>query len=209
MADCQNKDSGGSKMDINDLINPLRYKNLKDFDTDGILKLGQNVFPEPSTLDHLAVLDLVTKAYQGVHLPTLGNTIIPFSTQTHTATQTDSKQSVDLIDLTDESSNNVVLEITSISLESDSNDYGLKAGTLAIARGSTAALPVADIAGIDNLTSGISKLIYGNTVFESSNGYITTPRKLTLTSGEKLVLLTKSAPSTTISWQILTRKLMQ
>ena len=97
-------------MDINDLINPLRYKNLKDFDTDGILKLGQNVFPEPSTLDHLAILDLVTKAYQGVHLPSLGNTIIPFSTQTHTAIQTDSDNSVTLLDLTSERSNNVVMQ---------------------------------------------------------------------------------------------------
>lgn len=197
-------------MDINDLINPLRYKNLKDFDTDGILKLGQNVFPEPSTLDHLAILDLVTKAYQGVHLPSLGNTIIPFSTQTHTATQTDSDNSVTLLDLTSERSNNVVMQIESISLESSSSDYGLSAGHLAIAQGALGTpVPIATIVQIDNLTSSISKLIWGNTVVEASNGIIVTPRKLTLTSGEKLVLVTKSAPSSSITWQTLTRKIMQ
>lgn len=197
-------------MDINDLINPLRYKNLKDIDTDGILKIGENVFPEPSTLDHLAFLDLVTKAYQGVHMPTLGNTIIPFSTQVFTGIQTDSDNNVTLIDLTDEKSNNVVIEIESISLESSSSDYGLSAGTLAIAQGALGTpIPVAYILQIDNLTSSIAKMIWGNTIIDAANGSIVTPRKLTLTSGEKLVLLTKSAPSSTITWQSLTRKIMQ
>ena len=57
-------------MDVNDLINPLRYVNLKDIDPESIKRMGEGVFPEPSTLNHLSVIDLVTKAYQGVHMPT-------------------------------------------------------------------------------------------------------------------------------------------
>ena len=102
------------------------------------------------------------------------------------------------------------MQIESISLESSSSDYGLSAGHLAIAQGASGTpVPIAEIVQIDNLTSSISKLIWGNTVVEASNGIIVTPRKLTLTSGEKLVLVTKSTPSSSITWQTLTRKIMQ
>ena len=57
-----NKGKMVKNIHINDLINPLRYVNYKDIDPNNIKRMGEGVFPEPGTLDHLAIMDLITKA---------------------------------------------------------------------------------------------------------------------------------------------------
>ena len=62
--------------DIDDLLDPLRFVNLKSFDLENLNKMGEGVFPEKGTLEHLAILDLVVKGFQSVHQPAFG-TMIP------------------------------------------------------------------------------------------------------------------------------------
>ena len=72
-------------MNVDDLLDPLRYQNLRDYTAANLEAIGGGVFTERDTLEHLRMLDLIAKAYQSVHLPTLGNPI-PQSTVYTTAT---------------------------------------------------------------------------------------------------------------------------
>ena len=72
---------------VADLLDPLRYESLSEYTVANLEKIGAGVFTELQTLDHLALLDLITKAYQAVHLPTNGAICIPQSTTHITVTQ--------------------------------------------------------------------------------------------------------------------------
>jgi len=58
-----------------DLLDPLRYNNLANYNLQDIKDIGGGVFTERGTLDHLKMLDLITKAYSSVHAPTFGQLI--------------------------------------------------------------------------------------------------------------------------------------
>jgi len=60
---------------VDDLLDPLRFNNLSNFELIDIRSIGGGVFVEKNTLEHLSVLDRVVKGYQGVHLPTFGHEI--------------------------------------------------------------------------------------------------------------------------------------
>ncbi len=191
-------------MDANDLINPLRYVNLKEINPDSINRMGEGVFPEPGTLDHLAIIDLVTKAYQGVHLPTFGKPI-PQSTNSTTVTQTDSQTELNLLT----ANNNEVLEILSISC-SGGTSVGLSAASLRIYNSnSLATCPIIQIPLVDDLTASFSGLIYGHVVEVTNFKQIMQPVQLLLNGGESLSIQTKSTPSASITWTILYRKVSQ
>jgi len=188
---------------VDDLLSPLRYVNLKDIDPNSINRIGEGVFPELTTLDHLSILDLVTKAYQAVHLPTYGQPI-PQSTNTATSTQS----TIEATLLT--ANNNETLEILSISCPGGT-DEGLSNGFLQIYNlNSASSTPFMDLPAIDDLTNGQSGLVYGHMVdYSLIIKAIPTPSKLLLTGGESLSIKTKSAPSSAITWTILYRKVSQ
>ena len=60
---------------VDDLLDPLRYTALGDFDLTKLREIGGGVFTEAGTLDHLKMLDLIIKAYASVHAPTYGHAI--------------------------------------------------------------------------------------------------------------------------------------
>ncbi len=191
-------------MDVNDLINPLRYVNLKEINPNSINRMGEGVFPEPNTLDHLAIIDLVTKAYQGVHLPTFGKPI-PQSTDSTTSTQTDAMTEATFLT----ANNNEVFEILSISSPSGTNE-GLSAASLQIYNSNSGqTYPIIQIPLIDDLTNSFSGLIYGHMVEVANYKQIMQPAQLLLNAGESLSIKTKSTPTASITWQILYRKVSQ
>lgn len=191
---------------VDDLLSPLRYVNLKDIDPNSINRIGENVFPELTTLDHLSILDLVTKAYQAVHLPTLGNPI-PQSTNVVTATQTDSQTQQTLITV----NNNETFEILSISGEFSGLTSGISTGSLEIYNLNTlTSVPFMDLPRADTMLEGFSGIVYGHMLdFTQTDKFIATPNKLLLTGGESLQIKTKSAPNSSITWSILYRKVSQ
>jgi len=60
---------------VDDLLDPLRFNNLGNFELTDVRSIGGGVFTEKNTLEHLKILDLVVKAYQSVHAPTFGRLI--------------------------------------------------------------------------------------------------------------------------------------
>jgi len=189
-------------MDANDLINPLRYVNLKNINPESINRMGEGVFPEPNTLDHLAIIDLVTKAYQGVHLPTYGQ---PIPQSTNTTTSTQSTNEATLIT----ANNNETFEILSISCPGQT-DAGLTYGFLQIYNPNSAtSTPIMDLPAIDEITFGASGLVYGHMLDYSQFKAVPTPSKFLLTGGESLSIKTKNAPQSSIVWTILYRKVSQ
>jgi len=189
-------------MDINDLINPLRYVNLKNIDANSILSIGEGVFPEPNTLDHLAVLDLVTKAYQAVHLPTMGNIPIPNSTSTNTVTLADSKTQVILAT----AAANEVIEIVGLSVRTP-EDYETGGAKLSI-RYDNQDTPIVDLTYYDTMTQGISGLFYGNLI-KSNNDNQQSCNRLFISGGESLILDTAQTANANQIIQIITRKYQQ
>lgn len=60
---------------VDDLLDPLRFNNLSDFELTDVRTIGGGVFAEKNTLEHLRMLDLIVKAYTSVHVPTFGHAI--------------------------------------------------------------------------------------------------------------------------------------
>jgi hypothetical protein len=189
-------------MDINDLINPLRYVNLKNIEPSNILSIGEGVFPEPSTLDHLAVLDLVTKAYQAVHLPTLGNIPIPNSTELNSVILSDSKTQIVLVT----AASNEVIEVVGLSVRVPDN-YATGGAKLSI-RYQNTDLPIIDLTNYDTMTQGISGLFYGNLI-KSTNDNQQSCNRLFVSGGESLILDTAQTANANQTIQIVTRKYQQ
>lgn len=193
-------------MNIDDLLDPLRYENLREFTAANLEAIGGGVFTERDTLEHLRMLDLIAKAYQSVHLPTLGNPI-PQSTNIATAQQTDSQTEQTLITVP----NNETYEILSISGAFSGLTTNISSTMLQIYNLNTAtSVPFMDIPRAEQLLEGFSAIIYGHVVdYTQTDKYIATPSKLLLTGGESLEIKTKSAPDSTITWSILYRKVSQ
>lgn len=185
-------------MDINDLINPLRYVNYKDIDPNNIKRMGEGVFPEPGTLDHLAIMDLITKAYQAVHVPTFGHPI-PQSTVHIVKTQTDSQTSCTFLT----AGSNEVYEILSV--------YATTAGDFAVTTGHLTMndYPVANLGDLDSRTASSGGIVWGNGIEEPNNKQIVTPPPLYVNGGDKFGIVTKGTPSSEIDWGILYRKVVQ
>lgn len=190
---------------VDDLLSPLRYVNLKDIDPNSINRIGEGVFPELTTLDHLSILDLVTKAYQAVHLPTLGHPI-PQSTVCTSVTVTDSQDSKVLLT----AEKNEVLEV-----------IGLAAKTPASYTTSAAQLQIRDISGNDNaimdltdfdiMTATESGVFYGlaSRYTGDVGGLYVTPGQLFINGGDSLILKLRNAPSSSMVVAVTYRKVVQ
>ena len=189
-------------MNVDDLLDPLRYQNLRDYTLANLEAIGGGVFTERDTLEHLKMLDLIAKAYQSVHQPTLGMPI-PQSTLTTTANLTTTEQTL----LTAES--NEVLEILSISVPAGSSS-GMSKGMLQIYSSQSATTTAfADIPLIDDLTASFSGLIYGHIVEVANYKNIIQPVPLLLNGGDSLSIKVKSVPDPTLTFTILYRKRLQ
>ena len=185
---------------ISDLLDPLRYESLGDYTLANLKTIGDGVFTELNTLDHLALLDQIVKAYQAVHLPTNGAICIPQSTDINITLISDSQDQANLLT----AKKNEVLEIVSIFVDSPSN-YGVSTGYLAINN-----YPVVDLVDLDSATNSFSGLIYGN-AYDQTNSFksIITPSPLYLNGGDVLTLYLKNTPSSNMSTTVLYRKMVQ
>lgn len=75
-------DHGDNMSNMKDLLDPLRYNNLSNFELTDVRSIGGGVFAQIDTLEHLRMLDTIVKAYQSVHVPTFGHPI-PNTSQLH------------------------------------------------------------------------------------------------------------------------------
>lgn len=195
-------------MDANDLINPLRYVNLKNINPESINRMGEGVFPEPGTLDHLAIIDLVTKAYQGVHMPTLGHPI-PQSTTVSGVSVSTSETSKTLVT----ASSNEVIEIVALAVKTPAN-YELGSGNyLAITTAAGDTGKIMDLSRMEYICSSGSGVFYGIDVFDPGNDGGTpqhfNPKKLLVNGGDTLVLILAGAPASNMTIEIVSRKVIQ
>jgi len=195
-------------MNVDDLLDPLRYQNLRDYTAANLEAIGGGVFTERDTLEHLRMLDLIAKAYQSVHLPTLGN-LIPQSTVCTTVSVGTSDASKDLVT----ASTNEVIEVVGLSVkipasyELGSNNY------LSIRTASGDDAKIMDLSRMEYISSSGSGVFYGIDVFDPGNDGGTpqhfNPKKLLVNGGDTLVLILQSAPASTMVLQIATRKISQ
>jgi len=167
-------------MDVNDLINPLRYVNLGDVNPNNIKSIGQGVFPEPNTLEHLAILDLVTKAYQAIHLPTYGR-VIPGQTNKLTVSMTDSEDTKELLTVP----TNQTWKICGITAKIPSN-YEMTSAAIAIDN-----INVLNITDIDTLTATFGGV------------FVDITKDLIVTGGATLSFKAQARPNATIVMEIL------
>ena len=56
----------------NDLLDPLRFNPLGDYNLFDIRNIGDGVFTQLDTLESLELLDKIIKAYRSVHIPSYG-----------------------------------------------------------------------------------------------------------------------------------------
>ena len=194
-------------MDVNDLINPLRYVNLKDIDPESIKRMGEGVFPEPSTLDHLRIIDLVTKAYQGVHMPTLGHPI-PQSTNFTAATIDTSSTGGTLIT----ASANEVIEILGISVKTVQS-YEVGAACNFQISNSNGNYPIMELSRLEEMASTGRGIIYGVSMYDNGAGggvaQHITPARLFVNGGDSLAIQLDATPAEDMIFQIVYRKVVQ
>lgn len=189
-------------VNVDDLLNPLRYKSLGDYSLSDIRSIGGGVFTEVDTLQHLTLLDRIAKAYQSVHIPTFGNIPISGSTQLSTVTLADNKTQVVLATAAD----NEVIEIVALSVRTP-DDYETGGAKLSI-RFNGDELPIVDLSTYDTMTQGISGLFYGNLI-KTTNDSQQSCNRLLISGGESLLLDTAQTANATQLIQVVTRKYSQ
>ena len=188
---------------VDDLLEPLRYKSLGDYALEDIRSIGGGVFTEAQTLEHLSLLDRIAKAYQSVHIPTLGNIPISGSSVETTVQLTSTKTSVTLVEAED----NEVLEIVALAVRTP-NNYETSGAMLSINTPDNDTPAVIDMSYFDRATNSSSGVFYGNVVNVAADTYIT-PKQLLLNGGESLLLNTVAAPVSNILINVLVRKYSQ
>ncbi len=178
----------------------LKSQTLDNVSPSSFQSVAGVVFPDrPAKFDLNDFVEVV-KAFKAVHLPTNGACPIPGSTSFTTVTQGTTSDGVTLLT----AGSNEVIEIMSVYATS-ANDYGLTTGRLTMND-----YPVAFLGDIDSRTSSSGAIVWGNSIDESnSNKQIVTPAPLYLNGGDYLGIVTKSTPSSSVTWGIVYRKIMQ
>lgn len=185
---------------VDDLLSPLRYVNLKDIDPNSINRIGQGVFPELTTLDHLSILDLVTKAYQAVHLPTLGHPI-PQSTVLTNVSLNSGETEVTVVT----AAANEVIEILGIGIKTAS-DYETGGISLNISKNGDTQ-PIMNFAAFDASSQTTGAMIYGKTI-KIAQGFVA-PSPLYINGGDSLVIKANNTPNDDIILPVTYRKVVQ
>lgn len=187
---------------VDDLLEPLRYKSLGDYALSDIRSIGGGVFTEAQTLEHLALLDRIAKAYQSVHIPTLGNIPISGSSEETTVQLLSTKTSVNLVTAND----NEVLEVVGLSVRTPDN-YETEGASLSINTPDNDTPTIIDMSYFDTATAA-SGVFYGNVVNVGTDSYIT-PKQLLVNGGETLILNTRTTPNDDVLINVLVRKYSQ
>jgi hypothetical protein len=187
-------------MNIDDLLDPLRYQNLRDYTAANLEAIGGGVFTERDTLEHLKMLDLIAKAYQSVHIPTLGKPI-PQSTVLTNVTLTSSTDSVTVVT----AAANEVIEILGIGVKSAS-DYETAGIQLNISKGGDTQ-PIMNFAAFDASSQVQGCMIYGK-VIKVAQGFVA-PSPLYINGGDSLVITSNSVPNNDIIMPVTYRKVSQ
>ena len=178
----------------------LKSQSLDNVAPSSFQSVGGVVFPDrPAKFDLNDFVEVVN-AFKAVHLPTNGACPIPGSTSFTTVTQADTSDGVTLLT----AGANEVLEIMSV-YATVANDYGLTTGRLTMND-----YPIANLGDIDGRTSSSGAMIFGNSIDETSNNkQVVTPSPLYLNGGDYLGIVTKNTPSSSVTWGIVYRKVMQ
>ena len=178
----------------------LKSQSLDNVAPSSFQSVGGVVFPDrPAKFDLNDFVEVVN-AFKAVHLPTNGACPIPGSTSFTTVTQADTSDGVTLLT----AGANEVLEIMSV-YATVANDYGLTTGRLTMND-----YPIANLGDIDGRTSSSGAMIFGNSIDETSNNkQVVTPSPLYLNGGDYLGIVTKNTPSSSLTWGIVYRKVMQ
>ena len=178
----------------------LKSQSLNNVAPSSFQSVGGVVFPDrPAKFDLNDFVEVVN-AFKAVHLPTNGACPIPGSTSFTTVTQADTSDGVTLLT----AGANEVLEIMSV-YATVANDYGLTTGRLTMND-----YPIANLGDIDGRTSSSGAMIFGNSIDETSNNkQVVTPSPLYLNGGDYLGIVTKNTPSSSVTWGIVYRKVMQ
>ena len=176
---------------VDDLLDPLRFNNLSNFELTDVRSIGGGVYAEKKTLEHLKILDLVVKAYQSVHVPTFGR-VIP------------NTQSIVSQNLSSVAYNKVLTPSNGEVIEVQAVDV------LANAAGTAIRIYIADA------STGSRVLLY-----DGSTGALPTSTTLTLNSitpailpltvayGQDLIIQTISSGSVDLDIQLMTIKKQQ
>ena len=187
-------------MNIDDLLDPLRYQNLRDYTAANLEAIGGGVFTERDTLEHLKMLDLIAKAYQSVHIPTLGKPI-PQSTVLTNVTLTSSSDSVTVVT----AAANEVIEILGIGVKS-ANDYETGGIALNISKGGDTQ-PIMNFAAFDSASQVTGCMIYGKAI-KIAQGFVS-PSPLYINGGDSLVITANNIPNDDIIMPVTYRKVSQ
>ena len=167
-------------MNVDDLLDPLRYENLREFTAANLEAIGGGVFTERDTLEHLRMLDLIAKAYQSVHLPAYGH-VISGQTNSTTITFASSKQSADLLTVPV----NQTWRILGISAKVADN-YEFTSAVLQIN-----GFDVLSLADIDTKTA-----VFGAVITDINDDLI-------ITGGNTLSLTSSASPNDDVQIQVL------
>jgi len=190
-------------MNVDDLLDPLRYQNLRDFTAANLEAIGGGVFTERDTLEHLRMLDLIAKAYQSVHLPTLGNPI-PKSTVYTAATLPASSGKVDIVT----AASNEVIEILGISVKVP-NEYETSGIMLRLVGSAGEYRTILNFDKFDTITTDAGQpIIYGKVIKLNQSSNVC-PSPLYINGGDTLNIVSNSAPNQDMVMNVVYRKILQ
>ena len=191
-------------MNVDDLLDPLRYENLRDYTAANLEAIGGGVFTERDTLEHLRMLDLIAKAYQSVHLPTMGNPI-PQSTVCTSITVGTGDSSKTLVT----ASTNEVIEVLGLAARTPAS-YATGGAQLQISAGGNDNA-IMDLSDFDIMTATESGVFYGlasKYVGDVGTMYVT-PQRLYINGGDSLILKLRAPPDSSMDISVTTRKVSQ
>lgn len=183
-----------------ELRDQLKSQSLDEVSPSSFQSVGGVVFPDRPAKFDLNDFAEVVKAFKAVHLPTNGACPIPGSTSFTTVTQGTTSDGVTLLT----AGTNEVIEILSV-YATVANDYGLSTGRLTMND-----YPVAILGAIDTRTGSFGAIVWGNCIDETTTiKQVVTPAPIYLNGGDYLGIVTKNTPSSSVTWGIVYRKIMQ
>ena len=188
-----------------ELRDQLKSQSLGVVDPSAFQFVGSTVFPDRAAKFDLNDFVEVIDAYRATHLPTYGH-IIPSSSQITTVTMATTENEKTLIDLTNESDKNTVLEVIAISTPFP-GDYEVTNGFLSINTGGINSVAIYDIVKFDIISNKSAGILYGDGI--DYNDTPVSPQPIFVNGGEKLILTTRDAPNAELQISILTRKRSQ
>ena len=187
---------------VKELRNQLKSQTLGEVSPDAFKQVGSSVYPDSPSIQDLAAFREIVHSFQSVHLPTLGSPIPKTSFYKDTSV---SGTTTDLIT----AGSNEILEIISIAAAT-ANNYELSAAALYLYPNGNDSqeYPILALPDVDSTTESFGSVMYGAAIdVKGTPLFIGQP--LYLNGGDTLGLITKFAPTSSLTVQIVYRKVMQ